>query len=154
MGLWHVVVALAVVAVLLAWRGRRARARRAVPAVWPADLDEFDTSQVHRARRAAADFDAVYQTTFRSTTDGPGVVRAMFARRALARTALADARMRLPNDLDAEKRLAAAAEALDRAMLEHIEDARQRLGAQGVHPGPLDDAWYGQWYRAPNDIVA
>ena len=147
-------VGLAIVAAVVAllW-ARRRTGRRAAPVTWPPELD-LPGRHVAAAREAAADFDAVFQTTFRDAVDGPSVVRALFARRALARTALADARMRLPNDLRAEQRLARAAEDLDRRMMEHIEDARQRLGAQGVHPGPLDDAWYGQWYRAANDVVA
>ena len=81
-------------------------------------------------------------------------VRKLFAHRAHAQEAMGELRMRLPNDLARERRLAAAAEALDRAMLEHIEDARERLGTPLVHPGPVDDAWYGRWYRAANDLVA
>ena len=61
--------------------------------------------------------------------------------------------MRLPNDLAAERALAAATDDLDARMLEHIEDARQRVGAHLLHPGPVDDAWYGSWYRGSNDLV-
>lgn len=107
------------------------------------------------ARRALADFDAAFQGTFsRGAAEAPAeAVRGLFARRARALTALGEIRLRLPNDLDLERALAAAAESCDRHMLERIEDARERTGAVLLHPGPVDDAWYGRWYRARNDVV-
>ena len=59
--------------------------------------------------------------------------------------------MRLPNDPDAEHRLATRVHRLDRDMLARIETARRRCGAELLHPGPVQDAWYGAWYRAAND---
>lgn len=108
------------------------------------------------ATRAAVAFDLAYQETFQpAAADRPGeAVRALFSHRASALTALNQLRMRLPNDLEAERTLDAAIQGLDRDMLEHIEDARQRCGAPLLHPGPVGDAWYGRWYRAANDLVA
>lgn len=100
-------------------------------------------------------FDRDFQATFGTAAlDAPEAhVRKLFAHRARAQRAVGEARMRLPNDLVAERALVAAAEDVDRAMLQHIEDARRRCGAPLVHPGPVDDAWYGAWYRAANDAV-
>lgn len=80
-------------------------------------------------------------------------VRKLFAHRAKALGLLNELRLRLPNDLHAEKQLTSAIEGLDASMLERIQDARQRCGAPLVHPGPADAAWYGAWYRAANDVV-
>ena len=49
---------------------------------------------------------------------------------------------------------AAGTEDAARASLEHVDDARTRLGVPLLHPGPSDDAWFGRWYRASNDVVA
>jgi hypothetical protein len=122
--------------------------------VFPAELGAFRDAgplQHDAAREATADFERAFQRTL-STADAPAV-RLLFAHRARAQQHLHELRMRLPNDLSAERRLAALAERLDRAMLEHIEDARQRGSVPLVHPGPVDDAWYGRWYRASNDLV-
>lgn len=142
---------LATAVVLSRWL-RRPPAAAAEPSTAP---DAFDVaaaaSPAHSlaARAAWTNF----QAAVRDVGDAAGV-RRLFAHRALVQTHLNEAVMRLPNDLTAERRLAAAAEDLDRAMLEQIEAARQRVGAPGVHPGPLDAAWYGQWYRAANDSVS
>ena len=81
---------------------------------------------MREALEASHDFDRAYQRTFDpAAADRPAeVVRALFAARARAITAVNQLRMRLPNDLNAERRLDAAIEHLDREMLEHIEDAR------------------------------
>lgn len=115
-------------------------------------------SPTHAAQAAdtLGAFDRDYQRTFVTSEvakDPEGVVRRLFAHRAATLRALNETRFRLPNDLDMERRLAAAIEAVDRDMLERIEDARQRCGMDLLHPGPVDDAWYGAWYRASNDVV-
>jgi hypothetical protein len=122
-------------------------------------LSEFrDVSPRHAAAAAdaAAAFDRAFQRTFDAgARDSPADrVRQLFAHRARAQLNLNELRLRLPNDLARERRLAALAERLDRGMLEHVEDARQRCSAPLLHPGPVDDAWYGRWYRAANDVVA
>lgn len=157
---------LAVVAILLAvgawlaWLEWPPRASPRVPSGAaragppPAAAPAAAALSTDRLRRAVADFDAAYADTFTDDdTDGHAMVRRMFAHRARAHTAFGDARMRLPNDLDAEVRALDEFDAIDRRMLDAIEDARQRLGAPLLHPGPTDDAWYGRWYRASNDVV-
>lgn len=154
------VLCLAAATAILGRRRHRDAARRRHIAetpriVWPKALDAFEKhapQQVATARRAAAAFEADFQRTF-SRHASHVDVRTLFAHRAVARAALSETRMRLPNDLVAERTLASATDDLDARMLDHIEDARQRVGAHLLHPGPLDDAWYGAWYRGSNDVV-
>lgn len=131
------------------------------PRLWPADLDDYEARagcerHVHAARASVLDFEAAAAKTYEpdAGADGPRRVRVLFLHRDRALKALREVRMRLPNDLTDERRLARLTEALDASMLTNVEDARQRCGAPLVHPGPVDDAWYGAWYRAPNDVVA
>lgn len=84
----------------------------------------------------------------------PQAARAMFACRARIARELGEAAMRLPNDPDLELRLAAAREGLDAVLLEHIDVVRRAAGTPLLHPGPVDAAWYGAWYRAANDASA
>lgn len=116
---------------------------------------EVSPRHVRDAQTAAVDFYDAFEATFTTAAAGAGpqVVRRLFAHRARVLTALHELRRRLPNDLSLERMLTAAIEDTDRAMLEHIEDARERCGAPLLHPGPVDAAWYGRWYRAANDVV-
>lgn len=123
----------------------------------PAVLALMAPFRAHAAEagKALAAFDRDAARTFQpgAAEDPATYVRRLFAHRARVQALVNAVRLRLPNDLAAERRYAAAAEELDRAMLERIEDARQRCGAPLVHPGTLGDAWYGAWYRAANDII-
>ena len=101
------------------------------------------------AEEAVADFGREYQDTFGRVD--PQAVRALFAARSRAAKALGELKMRMPNDMHAEARFEAAREALDAALLEDIEDTRERFGVPLLHPGPAGTAWYGDWYRAAND---
>lgn len=127
------------------------------PPEWT-DMRPFrEVSPTHHdaAMRTLDAFAADHRRTFTaaSAADPATHVRKLFAHRARVMALLNELRMRLPNDLHAEKRLAAAMEGLDGSMMEKIEDARHRCGAPLVHPGPADAAWYGAWYRASNDMV-
>ncbi len=77
----------------------------------------------------------------------------MFAARARVLKEFGELRMRLPNDPAAEHDLAKRMHRVDRHMLAQIETARRRCGADLLHPGPVQDAWYGAWYRAANDAT-
>lgn len=115
------------------------------------DLVQID-KQTRSATAAAEAFDLEFSRTFAGRESSPGQgVRRLFVRRACLLTALNEIRMRLPNDLTLERKVDALITDADRAMLGHIEDARQRTGAPLLHPGQAGDAWYGQWYRAYND---
>jgi hypothetical protein len=165
-----VLVAVAVAAAV-SWLARSARprtgtSRRAAPAdalagaLFPPGLRALDDGTPWRTRtltaavRATADFERAYDAALAALDPDPAArVRAMFACRARTQAALGELRMALPNDLVLERQVAALAEDLDRGMLAHIEDARAQLGVPLVHPGPVDDAWYGAWTRAANDLV-
>lgn len=84
-------------------------------------------------------FARAYAATFDpgAAADACGAVRRLFYARRLRRRAVGDARMRLPNDLAAERRLVRRAEREDHSMLARIEEAKERLGCRGLHPGPL-----------------
>lgn len=105
-------------------------------------------------RRSAPCPGSRFQTHFASTFTHAGctagTVRAMFAERARALKELGELAMRMPNDPPAEERLAAYTRRMDAHMMRRIEDARQRCNSQLLHPGPVNDAWYGQWYRPAN----
>lgn len=140
-----------------AWVRRPAGAPRR-PHTLPLELARFEGVSPRHAREAelqAREFERRFQRTFDPAAGAAPdeAVRGLFAARAGALQALHEIRMRLPNDLDLERALAAATEDCDRLMLEHIEDARERTGAVLLHPGPVDAAWYGRWCRASNDVV-
>lgn len=167
----NLAIALLLALLLAAWwrggRGRRWRAadgaHGAAPAagaaLWPeGDLSRFEACPYCAPRLAAAQAEvAAFQAALPATRApgaGEAAVRALFRHRAAALREMHEVRMRLPNDLALERRWAALTEALDASLLDLIEDARQRCAVPLVHPGPVDDAWYGAWYRAANDRVA
>jgi len=123
--------------------------------------DAYDKTYPKHAERVHAacdEFNHVYQQTFsyRETVERPtgslDLVRALYSAREDALAALGDVRMRLPNDLEAEKEFVRAYEDLDRHMNEYVTDAKTRTGVF-VHPGPLSPAYQAKYYRAANDIV-
>lgn len=134
------------------------RASAARAGVLPQELGRFahvSPRHMQDAERQAAEFDAAFRASYlpRAADSAAEAVRALFARRAAVLGSLGELRLRLPNDLDMERALAAATEDCDRRMVQAIEDARERTGAVMLHPGPVDSAWYGRWYRASNDEV-
>lgn len=133
-----------------------AAASAAAGATLPPAFRTVSPRHTAQADEAAQAFDLAFQRSFRpEAADAPeAVVRALFAARARVLTALNQVRLRLPNDLDAERELDRAIEDAEREMLERIEDARERCGAPLLHPGPLGSAGYARWYRAANDFVA
>lgn len=150
---------------LLWWRKRRRAAAAplalrsgATSLLSSSDLEDFETVSPAHVRRAVdycRQFHRDFQATFGAgaLAQPAAAVRRLFASRAGAVGQLNQLRMRLPNDLDLEKRLVELTDAADGSMLDHIEDARQRCGAPLVHPGQVGDAWYGRWYRAANDVL-
>lgn len=147
--MWRILVAVALVLYMLgSSRSQPPSARmRSFPQA------RHGGKHVAAATEAGREFERAYVLTFRETEDPQGAVRKLFAARASVLKEMNELRMRLPNDLELETQFVETAEAVDRDLLERIEDARQRLGAPLVHPGPVDDAWYGQWYRAANDVL-
>lgn len=99
------------------------------------------------------EFAAAYQRTF-----GPEGCRpenlddlAWFRQRALR--SLNAAKLRMPQDAAAVKRAEAAIDRIDKSTMAHVEDAGRRCGVGARHPGPVQDLYYSQWYRAANDSL-
>jgi hypothetical protein len=107
------------------------------------------------ARRIHASLDSFWDAYTKAsgadTARAQRLLRAMFMSRARIRAAFGELGMRAPNDPAAEKELVAAWERLDAAMLARINVVRRASGTPLLHPGPVDNAWYGAWYRASND---
>jgi hypothetical protein len=159
-------IAIALAAAVGIWMSRRTDTW--IPASWKPEsrggvqfTDAYDKTYPKHAERVHAacdEFNHVYQQTFsyRETVEKPAgsldLVRALYSAREDALAALGDVRMRLPNDLEAEKEFVRAYEDLDRHMNEYTTDAKTRTGVF-VHPGPLSSAYQAKYYRAANDIV-
>jgi hypothetical protein len=79
---------------------------------------------------------------------GTTFVTKLFEAREDALMSIGEMRMSLPNDLDAEMQFVAAADSLDKYMMDVINDARKRLNT-GIHPGQIAD--HGD-VRAANDV--
>lgn len=150
-----VYVALATLASL--WFFRKSIPRRLLTRVHVSFTNDHDDAYPEHAKKihdACVRFGEAYDATF---TYPPSALRALDRVRALysiredALIACGEIRMRLPNDLDAERKFIRSYEDLDRRMNELVEDAKSRLGVF-VHPGPLSSAFQAKKYRASNDV--
>lgn len=153
-------VALVVVAIVAvsAWlppgAAASALAPRPQPAYPPVDAATCSASPVHCARAAdmLRKFAAAYQSTFPGSTPGcADAVRRMQAHRAGALASMYALRMRLPNDLHAHDALTRHIQRIERSTLMHVDDACARCNLGRAHTRPIDDHYYGHWYRASND---
>ena len=82
-----------------------------------------------------------------------GSVLAMHALREDALRHMYQLRMRLPNDMVAERELSQHIEDTDRLLMHYIKEAQGRCGQDLLFPGPIDDLFYKQHYRAHNDLA-
>jgi hypothetical protein len=135
-------------------------ATRRLPRGWPPlppALRAVHPRSYDAALRDLGHFADVFARTFRpeaaGSDQGPRLVRELFAARARVLRDLHELRMRLPNDLELETAAVHATEEQDHAMHDHIEDAKERCGVPGLHPGPVDGLFYNRWYRAANDDI-
>jgi len=105
---------------------------------------------------ACAKFGAAYDATFAYPATPLAAldrVRSLYSIREDALTACGEIKMRLSNDLAAERDFIRSYEDLDRRTNEYIEDAKARLGVF-VHPGPMSSAFQAKRYRAANDVFS
>ena len=152
---------LALLVALFAWWARPrvaayARATRDARSR-PMGLDEFESiSRQHHA--AALDawhrFDRAHADSFvlANARGAVSPVRVLLGIREDALLAMGEIRMRLPNDLPKEIRLAATLQAMDASMLERVEDAKRRLRTF-AHPGPTEQWFALRDVRPAGDFV-
>jgi len=98
-------------------------------------------------------FAAEYRSTFVHGGCTGGSLRSMTSLRAEALRHMYQLRMRLPNDMDAEGSMTQHIEAVDRVLQEYILDVQTRCGLGSAFPGPIDNAYYRNFYRAHNDVA-
>jgi hypothetical protein len=97
-------------------------------------------------------FNEVYQTTFDYENVSVDAIDDLFSIRDDVLYNISEIKLRLPNDLDMERHLAAAYEQADRRLMEYITDAKSRFNIN-INPGQTSSAFAARNYRAANDIV-
>lgn len=120
---------------------------------FPTVYDETYPGHAAKIHEACTRFGEAYDATFvypSSPLRALDRVRALYSIREDALIACGEIRLRLPNDLTAERTFVRSYEDLDRRMNELVEDAKSRLGVF-VHPGPMSSAFQAKKYRAATD---
>ena len=154
-GTWVLLAAAAVA--LLHWaRGyARERVARNLPAGArppPPDLRPLSPVLHDDCTAALREFAAAYRRSFRHGGCTREAVLGLHDLRRRALDCLYGLRMRLPNDLGAEARLTRQVEETDALLRAYIGEVQARCPeAALLHPGPIDDAFYRQHWRAHND---
>lgn len=118
------------------------------------EYDEAYPDYAAKIHEACARFGETYDATFvypSTPLCALDRARSLYSIREDALIACNEIRLRLPNDLVAERSFVRSYEDLDRRMNELVEDAKSRLGVF-VHPGPLSSAFQAKKYRASNDV--
>lgn len=108
--------------------------------------DHFDACV--QALRA---FATEYRLSFQGGACGKRSVMALLALRDEALRHMYQLRMRLPNDVRLETEVTQHIEDTDALLRDYIRDAQERCKVPMLFPGPLDDAFYKDRYRAAND---
>lgn len=152
-GTW---VLLAVAAwALLHWARGYVRDLRPLPAGArppPPDLRALSPVLHDDCEASLRAFAAAYRRSFRHGGCTREAVLELHDQRRRVLECLYGLRMRLPNDLEAEARLTRHVEETDGLLLAYIAEVQARCPeAALLHPGPLDDAFYRQHWRAHND---
>ena len=97
-------------------------------------------------------FNVAYQKTFDYGNISIDTLDTLFSIRDDVLYNISEIKLRLPNDLDMERDLAAAYEQADRRLMEYITDAKTRFNIN-INPGQTSSAFAARNYRAANDIV-
>lgn len=108
-----------------------------------------DDEHAEAARRALAGFADAYADTWARDAATPDAVRRLFGLRDAGLRAIAELKLRLPNDLDADRELFELLRHVERATQAALDDVRARAGS-GIQGAPLGSAYDA--YRAVNDI--
>lgn len=106
------------------------------------------------ATQALRAFATEYRNTFLHGGCSKASLATLHTLRNDALQRMYDLRLRLPNDLDAEMEMTQHIEETDTLLKAYISDVQTRCGLSLLFPGPLDDTYYRQFYRAHNDVVA
>jgi hypothetical protein len=114
-----------------------------------ARYDAVSPEHANIARRALAAFADKYAATWTRDAATPEAVRRLFALRDDGLRAIAEIKMRLPNDLDADHELFELLRHVEKATRAALDDVRARAGT-GDFPAPLGSAYDA--YRAVNDV--
>lgn len=152
-------IALAAMALWFAFLAARAhvrqvRANSLPPGVKPRpELAGLSETSYAAATRALREFATEYRLTFQHGGCTRKAVVGLHDLRDRALQHMYEMRMRLPNDLDAEVELTQYIEETDSLLRAHLQDAQGRCGETMLLPGPIDDSFYRQFYRAHNDAV-
>ncbi len=111
------------------------------------------SSQLHdECVEALRGFAAAYRRSFQHGGCSKEAVLGMHRLRQRALGCMYGLRMRLPNDLEAEAALTRQIEDTDALLRAYVAEVQGRCAeAALLHPGPIDDAFYRQHYRAFND---
>lgn len=118
------------------------------------EVTEHSGGHHDAAMQALRAFAAEYKLTFQHGKCTKQAVMALHSLREDALTHMYQLRMRLPNDMDAEATLTQHIEDTDRILRASLREAQARCPeARLLYPGPLDDAFYGDFYRAHNDVL-
>jgi len=118
-------------------------------------LDQFEVRypmHFKNAKDSVKAFNSAYQTTFDYNNISVDAINALFSIRDDVLYNISEIKLRLPNDLDLERSVAAAYEQADRRLMEYITDVKSRFNIN-VTPGQCSSAFAARSYRAANDVV-
>lgn len=137
-------------------RVRRARTEQLPPGVaaMGTHLRPYSTSHYDACAQALRAFASEYRLTFQAGRCDKKALMSLHGLREDALRHMYQMRMRLPNDLGAERDLTRHIEDTDRLLSYYIEDTQKRGNLSLLLPGPIDDMFYKQHYRAHNDTLS
>jgi hypothetical protein len=97
-------------------------------------------------------FNAAYQATFDYDNVSVDTINNLFSIRDDVLYNISEIKLRLPNDLNMERRATSAYEQADRRLMEYITDVKSRFNIN-VYPGQTSSAFAARNYRAATDVV-
>lgn len=118
------------------------------------ELKGYAPDHYDLAMQALRTFATEYKLTFLHGRCDRKAVLMLHSLRDDALKHMYEVRMRLPNDMEAESTLTQHIEDTDRILRHSIQEAQSRCpNAKLLFPGPLDDTFYRDFYRAHNDVA-
>lgn len=114
-----------------------------------ARYESLSPEHAGRARAALVEFSQLYARTWALDAATPDAVRRLFGLRDAALGAIAELKMRLPNDLGADRELYGLLRHVEKSTQAAVDDVRARAGS-GLQSVPIGSAYDA--YRAANDV--